>query len=154
MYFVIRQFVNIMENKSHMEVTCAAAAKSSYDAMRYPRQFDRPCLMTALATALSPALVPVVRTPLGPTIAACLGDEQSKLKVCVCVCVCVCLCVLRYMHHIPVMALGTQPTHVENSVIFHPPPSPGILSSDLWTATFQCLPQVQEGGGEGAADGG
>lgn len=81
MYFVIRQFVNIMENKSHMEVTCAAAAKSSYDAMRYPRQFDRPCLMTALATALSPALVPVVRTPLGPTIAACLGDEQSKLKV-------------------------------------------------------------------------
>ena len=76
-----RQLVTIMENKSHMKVTCAAAARASCNAMRFPRQFDRPCLLTAMAAAMNPLLVPVVRTPLAPTIAACLGDEKSKLKV-------------------------------------------------------------------------
>ena len=65
-----------------MKVACAAAAKASSEAMKRPHRFDKPCLMTALADAMAPLLVPITRTVITPTIAACLGDEKSKLKVC------------------------------------------------------------------------
>ena len=79
-----RHFSIITKDKSHMKVACAAAAKSSYTSMQYPRQFEQPCVLTGMAVAMGPLIAPITRTPITPTVAACLGDEQSKLKVSKC----------------------------------------------------------------------
>ena len=76
-----RHFSIITKDRSHMKVACAAAAKSSYTSMQHPRQFEQPCIMTGMAVAMGPLIAPITRTPITPTIAACLGDEKSKLKV-------------------------------------------------------------------------
>ena len=76
-----RHFSTITKDKTHMKVACAAAAKSSYTSMQYPRQFEKPSILAGLAMAMGPLIAPITRTPITPTVAACLGDKDSKLKV-------------------------------------------------------------------------
>lgn len=76
-----RHFSTITKDKTHMKVACAAAAKSSYTSMQYPRQFEKPSILAGLAMVMDPLIAPITRIPITPTVAACLGDKDSKLKV-------------------------------------------------------------------------
>ena len=83
-YTLCRHFSIITKDRTHAKVACAAAAKSSFTSMQYPRQFEQPSILTGLAVAMGPLLTPLIHTPITSTVAACLGDEQSKLKVSKC----------------------------------------------------------------------
>lgn len=49
--------------------------------MNNPKQFSKPCILTALATAMATPLSVVIRAPLANTIAACVGGKDAQSKV-------------------------------------------------------------------------
>lgn len=58
-----------------------AAAEASRLAMMRPRQFAKPCILSALATVMSPALSVITRTPMSNSVASSVGSKETQSKV-------------------------------------------------------------------------
>ena len=80
-YFIFRQFQDISNNKEHLSVSRQAAFEASRKAMLRPHQFTKPCVLTGLATALSPSLAVITRTPMTTAIASTVGSKDYQSKV-------------------------------------------------------------------------
>lgn len=69
-------------DKDHLKISQEAVMEASIRAMRNPRQFTKPCTMTALAVAMATPLSVIVHSSIANTIAACVGGKDAQSKVC------------------------------------------------------------------------
>ena len=82
MHIILREFDTLTSNTDYLKDAQKAALEASARAMNKPRQFTRPCMMTALAVAMATPLSVIIRTSIANSIVACVGgkDEQSKVS--------------------------------------------------------------------------
>lgn len=81
LFKLVRQFQEIALNKEHLKLARQACNESSRQAMLRPHQFSKPCILTALANAMSPSLAVITRIPLTAAVMSTVGDKDAQSKV-------------------------------------------------------------------------
>ena len=61
MLFSLREFESLYKDKEHVTLAHNAAQEVSRRAMAQPRRFAKPCVLSALATAMIPSLSVAIR---------------------------------------------------------------------------------------------
>lgn len=103
--YYTREFDQLYNDREHVEIAHKAAQEASQHAMKNPRKFSKPSILSALATAMVPSLSVAIRyllhtytqsyisttyllycrAPMANTIAACVGSKDiQSLVACPC----------------------------------------------------------------------